>query len=152
MYAEEHLIGVVPKEMSSKFPIKDGETKFLSFDHEIRHFADKRGEVNFDKRHYSTSIKLFNDRIDTIEKYYGDAIQPTTAHELGENSGIADLQHVYPMGRTVVTKGDRTVVNVYAGASDAHTTQYEVDVMTLLQEMSEGSAQVKSGQVYSFAN
>jgi hypothetical protein len=71
-------------------------------------------------------------------------------HERGYHSGIADLQHVYPMGREIIANsGGGAKIRVSLGASDAHTEVVMVDPIQLLMEMAPGSARRKSGQVYS---
>jgi hypothetical protein len=143
--AQEFLAGRVPRD----FSLRDGEVSYLSFDHEIRYFSDVREGQAFLKRHYSLSVKKFDPSLTRIDAYYADALQPRTAHELGYNSGIADLQHVYPMGREVVVGADGLArVRVSLGVSDAHTEMVDVDIIKLLLEMAPGSARWRAGQVY----
>lgn len=145
--APEYMAGTIPANMLSSFPVKSGEVKFVTFDHEIRYFEDTRGGSKFVKRHYTASIKLFDDSLTKIDGYYSDVIQPKTLHEIGDNAGIADLQHVYPMGRTLNTENGVTGVTVYGGASDAHTTAYKFNLVTLLTEMGTNSPRRATGQV-----
>lgn len=143
--APEHFAGLADASLG----LKDGEATYIAFDHEIRYFQDKRGDDSFTKRHYTMSIKQFNPELDKIEAYYGDVIQPRNPAELGVNSGIADLQHVYPMGREVLVDDQGlATVRVSMGISDAHTELVRVDIARLLKEMAPGSAQRRSGQVY----
>ena len=143
---EEHDLGEIPAGRLAGFPIPEGQVKYVTFDHEIRYFQDH----GFTKRHYSTSIKLWDPTLTRIEAYYADAIQPTEDYERGVNTGVVDLHHVYPMGR-IISKDPatgKTVVKVFAGASDAHTAQYNFDMMKLLMEMGADSERTESGQVY----
>ena len=144
--APAEYAGTIPKINRANFILKTGEVKFLTLDHEIRYFK----EGSFIKRHYTASFKLFNDELTHIEAYFADAIQPLTLRERGVTSGILDLQHIYPMGRTIVpgNAGRKAIVRIYSGSSDANTSQYDMDVMQVLQEMSLGSSQRLSGQVY----
>jgi hypothetical protein len=144
--APDEYAGTIPKNLRAAFILKPGEVKFLAPDHEIRYFR----EDGFLKRHYTASLKLFNDELTHIDAYYADAIQPITLRERGVTSGIVDLQHVYPMGRTIVPgkRGKKAVVRIYSGTSDANTSQYDMDILKVLTEMSEGSDQRLSGQVY----
>jgi len=143
--ATEIAAGKVPKD----FSLKDGEVSYIAFDHEIRYFKDVRGQDEFLKRHYSLSIKQFDPSLTKVKAYYADALQPRQLHELGYNSGIADLQHVYPMGREVIQGADGVAkVRVSLGVSDAHTEIIEVDILSLMNELTPGSARWKSGQVY----
>jgi hypothetical protein len=113
----------------------------------IRYFKEK----GFLKRHYTASFKLFDDTLTKIDAYFADAIQPITLRERGVTTGIADLQHTYPMGRTIVPgkAGSKAKVRIYSGTSDANTSQYDLDPLKMLIEMSEGSERRASGQVYS---
>jgi hypothetical protein len=120
----------------------------LTFDHEIRFFEQRLGATRFCKRHYSAAVKLFDPSLTRVELYYADVIQPKTPEERGLDSGIIDLQHVYPMGRSLLEVNDRGIVRVFAGASDAHTTVYDFDLLKLLTEMADDSPRRKSGQVY----
>jgi hypothetical protein len=143
--AKQQFAGTVPAE----FLLKDGEAKYLTFDHEIRYFMDSRDGQDFLKRHYSLSIKQFDSTLTRVEAYYGDALQPREPHELGFKSGIADLQHVYAMGWQIVTGPDGIArVRLSLGVSDAHTEIVEVDLITLMKEMAPGSERRLSGQVY----
>ena len=144
--AREEYAGTIPLSLRGQFILKEGEIKFLSPDHEIRYFKHE----GFIKRHYTASFKLFNDELTHIDAYYADAIQPLTLRERGVNSGILDLQHTYPMGRTVVPgkNGKKAVVRIYGGTSDANTSQYDLDMLTVLKEMSANSERRLSGQVY----
>ena len=140
--APEHFAGTVDDSIG----LADGEVSYLTLDHEIRYFNDTRGKDTFLKRHYSMSIKKFNPELDHIEAYYGDALQPRTPSELGADTGIVDLQHVYPMGREIVVGADgRASVRASLGISDAHTELVGVDVVQLLKEMAPGSAQTPVG-------
>ena len=143
--AAEVAAGKVPK----GFPLKDGEVTYLTFDHEIRYFKDTRKTGEFVKRHYSLSVKQFDPSLTKIKAYFADALQPRELHELGYNSGIADLQHVYAMGREVIVGPDGVArVRVSLGVSDAHTEMVEVDILSLLMELAPGSTRWKTGQVY----
>jgi len=108
---------------------------FVTFDHEIRYAYQKVGNQKFRRRHYSASIKVFDRSLTNLIGYMPDVIQPKTRAERGLNSGILDLLHVYPMG-WVIGRGSKgqPVIRVYAGASDAHTTVYEFDMIKLLAE------------------
>jgi hypothetical protein len=145
--AKEQYAGVIPKDSRKSFILKEGEVKFLAPDHEIRYFKEK----GFLKRHYTASFKLFDDTLTKIDAYFADAIQPITLRERGVTTGIADLQHTYPMGRTIVPgkAGSKAKVRIYSGTSDANTSQYDLDPLKMLIEMSEGSERRASGQVYS---
>jgi hypothetical protein len=146
---EPRHVGTIPKGARADFPLADGEVKYVTFDHEIRFFADHRGDSSFQKRHYSMSVKLFDATLTKVEAYYADVVQPRRMYERGKTSGIVDLQHVYPMGRTLGTsKAGRPTVRVYGGASDAHTPLYEFDMMKLLVEMKAGGERRETGQVY----
>lgn len=138
--------GTIPPSQLEGFPLVDGQVNYVTFDHEIRYF--KAGK--YLKRHYTASIKFWDPTLTQITAYYADAIQPRELYELGYRSGIVDLQHVYPMGRTLHTNSrGQTSVRVYAGVSDAHTAQYDFDLVRLLSEMGTGSASRRaSGQVY----
>ncbi len=128
--AEELDLGKIPT--GASIPIPEGEARYVTFDHEIRYFQDR----GFLKRHYTASIKLWNAALTHIEIYKADAIQPIEGYERGENSGIVDLHHVYPMGRIIGRNASgKPVVKVFAGVSDAHTAQYDFDMMNLLTEM-----------------
>ncbi len=143
--APEVLAGPVP----GGFPLRDGEVTYLTFDHEIRYFEDVRGGHRFLKRHYSMTVRRFDPTLSTIEAYYADALQPRETHELGYNSGIADLQHVYPMGREVhADAAGLGRVRVSLGVSDAHTEIVEVDPVALLMELAPGSERWRTGQIY----
>ncbi len=148
-HGESRLVGTIPKAARAGFPVAAGEVKYVSFDHEIRYFKDQRGGAKFQKRHYSMAVKLFDPTLTKIEAYYADVVQPKRMYERGRTSGIVDLHHVYPMGRTLGTDArGKPTVRVYGGASDAHTPLYEFDVMKLLVEMSAGGKRRASGQVY----
>jgi len=135
--------------LRKRFAVPDGGVRYLAFDHEIRMYRDRRGKASFVKRNYTMSLKLFDPTLTRIEAYYADAMQPRRLYERGKNAGIVDLQHIYPEGRTIARDRRGNVrVRVFAGASDAHTALYEVDVMGLLREMSPGSARWRKGQVY----
>jgi hypothetical protein len=144
--ATERYAGTIPKNARDRFVVGDGEVKYLTPDHEIRYFS----ENGFTKRHYTASFKLFNDDLTKMELYYADAIQPITLRERGVTSGIPDLQHTYPMGRTIVPgkAGRKAKVRIFSGTSDANTSEYEMDVLNFLLEMSPGSERRLSGQVY----
>lgn len=148
--APEMKIGVVPTALRTSFPIADGAVSHLTFDHEVRYCSDRRasseGELHAVKRVYSSSIKLWDRSLTTIEKIYADAVQPLASHQRG-GSGILDLHHTYPMGRVIVG-GEAPVVRVSSGECDAHTASYDFDVMALLVEMAAGGAREKTGQVY----
>lgn len=133
--APQTSLGKIPAALASKYPVKDGDTVYVTFDHEIRYIYQKVGNANLRRRHYSASIKIFDPTLTNMIGYLPDVIQTKTAEERGLNSGILDLQHVYPMGYTI-TKGakGKTVVRVYAGASDAHTTIYDFNMIRLLAE------------------
>ena len=146
--APEHRAGVIPRRQRAGYPLADGEVKYVAFDHEIRWFGDHRDDATFTKRHYSMSVKLFDASLTRIDGYYADVVQPTRRYERGGGSGILDLHHVYPMGRTLGARGGKTVVRVTGGASDAHTPLYEFDLVKLLGEMGAGSPRRASGQVY----
>lgn len=146
--APERRVGVIPKRHRAAFPVADGEVKYVAFDHEIRWFGDQRAAQTYTKRHYSLSVKLFDDSLTHVDAYYADVVQPVRRYERGGASGILDLHHVYPMGRTIAERGGKPVVRVVGGASDAHTPLYEFDVMKLLAEMSTTSPRRQTGQVY----
>jgi hypothetical protein len=146
-HAPQLFAGKVPPDLSDRLPIKDGAVVYLSFDHELRVLEDRRGDILAPKRVYSSTLKLWNPQLDRIDLVYGDAVQPLLPHQRG-GSGIVDLHHTYPMGRVLVTDGERTVVRVYAGAADAHTESYDFDLAALLAEMAEGSDRRRNGQVY----
>lgn len=171
--AREYYAGTISPAYRKNFILADGQVKFLAPDHEIRYFKDH----NFMKRHYSGSYKLFNDELTHIDAYYADATQPIALSERGVTSGIVDLQHSYSMGRTIkpgtpidskvakmnpqvrakikaktkaefIAEDTKAYVHIFAGTSDANTAEYTLDVVKMLEEMSPGSPQRASGQVY----
>lgn len=133
--AELVSLGKIPAELLSTFPVRDGRAIYATFDHEIRYIYQKVGDANLRRRHYSASIKLFDETLTNMIGYLPDVIQTVTPAERGLNSGILDLQHVYPMGWVLAksSKG-KQIVRVYAGASDAHTTIYDFNMIRLLTE------------------
>ncbi len=133
--APEHFAGDIPENRLNDFPIVDGGVTYLTFDHEIRYVKQKVNGQTLMRRHYSASLKFFDSTLTNIIFYRPDAIQPKTKHELGFNSGITDLLHVYPMGFAIAKSGNSSVVRVYAGASDAHTTIYDFNILRLMLEM-----------------
>jgi hypothetical protein len=144
--APDHSVGRVP----DNFPLQDGQVTYLTFDHEIRYFKDVRNGNAFTKRHYDLVVKEFDPSLTRIVSYYSSALQPLVHHERGYHSGIADLQHVYPMGREIIRDpSGQTRIRVSLGASDAHTEVVLVDPIQLLMEMAPGSVRRLSGQVYS---
>ena len=116
--------GSVPKGASSA--LKDGQTAFLSFDHEIR-FLDAGGKR---KRVYSLSIKLRDAALERVIGYYADAVQPQRSYET-ENPGIPDLWHVYPTGRVINQDGS---VDTYEGAADSNVVRRRWNLVHLLSE------------------
>jgi hypothetical protein len=126
--APERHAGRIAPRFRRGFPLADGEVKYVAFDHEIRWFQDR----GFTKRHYSLSVKLFDETLTRIDAYYPDVVQPKRLYERGSKSGIVDLHHVYPMGRMILADAK---VRVTGGASDAHTPLYDFDVLKLLTEM-----------------
>ncbi|MES2965995.1 MAG: hypothetical protein V4760_19085, partial [Bdellovibrionota bacterium] len=128
-------LGNIPARLMEKFPIADGDVVYVTFDHEIRYMYQKVGSSNLRRRHYSASIKIFDPTLTRIVDYLPDVIQTVTPAERGLNSGILDLQHVYPMGWTISPNAQgKSIVRVYAGASDAHTTIYDFNMIRLLAE------------------
>lgn len=133
--AEAVSIGQIPQPLVASFPVKDGQSVFVTFDHEIRYVYQTVGNAKLRRRHYSASIKIFDDSLANMIGYLPDVIQTVTPAERGLNSGILDLQHVYPMGWVIAQgKTGKPVVRVYAGASDAHTTVYDFNMIRLLAE------------------
>jgi hypothetical protein len=126
-------INKLSAEQIPKMKIKDGETIYLTFDHEIRYYDQVVDGVTLVRRNYTASIKVFSRTLTTLVGYMPDVIQAKESAERGLDSGILDLQHVYPMGFTIHNSaaGDSRV-RVYAGASDAHTTAYDFDIAALL--------------------
>jgi hypothetical protein len=144
-HAREHYVGVVPPD----FPLQSGQVTYTSFDHEIYRFEDVRGQSTFTKRLYPMVVKQFDESLSKIMAYYSNAVQPLVRHERGYNSGIVDLQHVYPEGWEIIKGVDgRAMIRVSLGESDAHTGMIIVDPIKLLMEMAPGSARWRSGQVY----
>jgi hypothetical protein len=116
--------GKVPKGAASA--LEDGQTAFLSFDHEIR-FLDVGGKR---KRVYTLSIKLRSAALDRVIGYYADAVQPQRRYETG-NPGIPDLWHVYPTGRVI---NDDGTVDTYEGAADSNVVRRRWNLARLLSE------------------
>lgn len=131
----EHDAGKIPADRLAGFALADGGVTYLTFDHEIRYVKQKVNGQNLLRRHYSASLKFFDASLTNIISYRPDAIQPKTKYELGFNSGITDLLHVYPMGFVITKSGNSSVARVYAGASDAHTTIYDFNILQLMLEM-----------------
>lgn len=131
----EFMSGSISAKESDSFPMAEGEVIFLTFDHEIRYFTQQINDSVFLRRHYSASIKIFDETLTKIIHYLPDVIQPKTVYERGFASGILDLQHVYPMGWVFTGSQSDTRVRVYAGASDAHTTLYLFNIKKLLNEI-----------------
>ncbi len=126
--------------------IKDGETLYLTFDHEIRYFEQNVDGKPMLRRHYSASIKVFDKTLTNMVGYLPDVIQAIRPEERGLNSGILDLQHVYPMGYVIDKSSGRGVVRVYSGASDAHTTAYDFNIAKLLTEKRSGNLWLKRAE------
>lgn len=128
-------LGKIPPSLLTQFPVKDGETIFATFDHEIRYVYQTVNGKQLRRRHYSASIKIFDRTLTNMTHYLPDVIQTVTPAERGLNSGILDLLHVYPMGWVLATNSKgKQVVRVYGGASDAHTTVYDFNIIRLLSE------------------
>jgi hypothetical protein len=135
--APELWAGQIPKERANHFIIDNQKTIYITFDHEIRYLNQVVNGHSLYRRHYSASLKLFDASLTKLIGYRADIIQPVTALERGQHSGILDLQHVYPMGWTIQPLvAGVAKVRVYAGASDAHTTVYDFDILKLLLENS----------------
>ena len=107
--AGEFITGVLTPSERATYPLKDGESAPIRFDHEIRKVQQTTPGGVFTRRHYSMSFTVFNGRMDKITDYLPDVIQPLQPHELGANSGILDLLHVYPMGIALVPKSGKTL-------------------------------------------
>lgn len=133
--AELVSLGKIPNELLTKFPVEDGRAVYATFDHEIRYLYQTVGDAKLRRRHYSASIKIFDATLTNMIGYLPDVIQTVTPAERGLNSGILDLQHVYPMGWVLARDANgKQIVRVYAGASDAHTTIYDFNMIRLLAE------------------
>ncbi len=116
--------GRLPKGPASA--LSDGQTAFLSFDHEIR-FLDAGGKR---KRVYTLSVKLRDASLSRVIGYYADAVQPVTGYET-DNPGIPDLWHVYPTGRVIDEDGS---VVTYEGAADSNVVRRRWNLAKLLSE------------------
>ena len=131
----ESFAGTVPADRIDSLIVKDDEVIYITFDHEIRFLNQETHGFSFSRRHYSASIKFFDSTLEHMIGYHADVIQPVTDLERGKDSGILDLQHVYPMGWTLQKQSaSGAKVRVYAGAADAHTTMYDFDIVKLLLE------------------
>ncbi|HVK60351.1 MAG TPA: hypothetical protein VM432_02325 [Bdellovibrionales bacterium] len=129
----EAFAGTIPQDRLNDFTVRDGQVIFVTFDHEIRYLKQKTNGRTFYRRHYSASTKFFDETLTRLIGYDADTIQPVTTLERGQDSGILDLQHVYPMGWTLqLSSTGPTKVRVYAGAADAHTTIYDFDIVRLI--------------------
>lgn len=147
--SEAHFAGKFSHILSDQLPIGDGETKFVTFDHDLRVLEDRRFGEPAKKRVYTGTVKLWSEGLDTLELVYAQAMQPRAEHTY-RGTGILDLHHTYPMGRVLAGHPEdpaRTITRIYAGAADAHTESVELDLVTLLSEMAEGSERRASGQV-----
>jgi hypothetical protein len=112
--APEFLAGTIPADRIDHFIVKDSDVIYITFDHEIRFLKQKSHGFSFSRRHYSASIKFFDSTLEHMIGYHADVIQPVTDLERGQDSGILDLQHVYPMGWTLqVSHADAAKVRVY---------------------------------------
>lgn len=116
--------GSVPKNTATV--LADGQTAFLSFDHEIR-FLNVGGKR---KRVYSLSLKLRDAALDRVIAYYADAVQPQRPYETA-NPGIPDLWHVYPTGRVI---NDDGTVDTFEGAADSNVVRRRWNLARLLTE------------------
>jgi hypothetical protein len=144
----KHYAGTIPLRQRDRFVLGDGEVKTLTFDHQLRVLELDVDGLTIPRRVYTGSFKLWNADADRIELIYADALQPVTPHSRG--GGIADLEHVYPEGWVEVpgkSKDDPARVALYCGVADASTERTELDLVTLLLEMSEGSKRWATGQV-----
>lgn len=144
--AEQISAGRLGFDALQALKIKDGETLYLTFDHEIRYFEQNVDGKPMLRRHYSASIKVFDKTLKNMVGYLPDVIQAIRPEERGLNSGILDLQHVYPMGYVIDKSSGRGVVRVYSGASDAHTTAYDFNIAKLLSEKRAGNLWLKRSQ------
>jgi hypothetical protein len=92
---------ILPSERAS-YPMKDGEVVYVKLDHEIRKVYQKTATGKLKRRHYSAVAKVLNSRMNEMTDYLPDVVQPKNEYELGKDSGILDLLHVYPMGTGLV--------------------------------------------------
>ncbi len=102
--AGEYITGVLSASERETYPVADGEEVPTRLDHEIRKIKQKTPGGTLKRRHYSMSFTVMNARQDRIVDYLPDILQPRFPHELGLDSGILDLLHLYPMGIAVIPK------------------------------------------------
>jgi hypothetical protein len=152
-----HYMGDVPAELRApgKFALAQGEVSYLAPDHQLGYFQDLKpgtSESRGVKRVYSGMMSLYDKDAMNLKAVYANVIQPLRPHQVSGTGGILDLNHAaYFMGNTLVrdpNNAGRHVMRAYAGAADAHAESFDFDLVKLLSEMSPGSAQRRSGQVY----
>ncbi len=97
-----HIHDVILPSERAKYPMKDGEVVYVKLDHEIRKVYQQTATGKFKRRHYSAVAKVLNSRMNEMTDYLPDVVQPKNEFELGKDSGILDLLHVYPMGVGIV--------------------------------------------------
>jgi hypothetical protein len=142
---------ILPSERAS-FPMRDGEVVNVKLDHEIRKVKQKSATGTLKRRHYSAVAKILNARMDEMTDYLPDVVQPKDPYELGKDSGILDLLHVYPMGTGIIPpKGAQTNVRpeelarlaqarAKADSSPDARLAYEKELATFVKE--HGKAQI----------
>ena len=124
--------------------LQDGEGELWNFGHSILYFK----ENGFLIRHYSTLLVVRDGSGKSVKAVFDKISQPIRLYERGYPSGIVDLQHTYPMGRTLDVQQSRGKVRSYEGTSDAHTARKDYDILTLDEEMQSGSPRWTSGQIF----
>jgi|GEM_PF-3122863 len=126
-----------PETLPPGFPMKDGEITYIAFDHEVRYLRDVRMGKKFTKRHYSVSAVEFTTDLTEIKTYYSDVLQPKDALELNSgSSGIADLQHLYPMPGDVIPDAQGHAITLQPlGSSDASVEMTKISFTRLIPEM-----------------
>jgi hypothetical protein len=100
MYVHEVLL---PSERET-YPMKEGEVVYVKLDHEIRKIYQQTPSGKLKRRHYSAVAKILDSKMAEMTDYLPDVVQPKNEYELGKDSGILDLLHVYPMGIGITPK------------------------------------------------